>query len=179
MLKHEEISITEEFGNMTAPHQMRIRHIPTGIEVLGNTGSENAKDRLRADLLAKLESCIPDAMKNGYQPPAPPPSDLRAELDEIKAMMREFMSRQDPNTYIAKKEKPLTIEDFERRADRPIAPKKRGRPPKVKAEAPVEATAPEGYSVLDPSKVHVPATVQTYEQRSFKAPVVVTRGEIT
>jgi hypothetical protein len=175
MLKHEEISITEEFGNMTAPHQMRIRHIPTGIEVMGNTGSENAKDRLRADLLAKLESCIPDAMKNGYQPPASPQSDMQAQLDDLKAMVRDLLNRQNPNTYIDKKPEELA-KAGNKAPD--LVPKRRGRPPKVKAQT-VEVTAPEGYSVLDPSKVHVPATVQTYEQRSFKAPVVVTRGEIT
>jgi hypothetical protein len=149
---------------------------------MGNTGSENAKDRLRADLLAKLESSIPEAMKNGYQAPVSPQSDMQAQLDDLKAMVRDLLNRQNPNTYIEKTTPVGRVASDSQgaainRTDVP-APKRRGRPPKVKAE-PIEKTAPEGYSVLDPSKVHVPATVQTYEQRSFKAPVVVTRGEIT
>ena len=151
MLKREDLQVIEEFGNQTAPFQYRVTHIPTGISVMGNTGSEAAKSQLLDTLVVKLESCLPD-----YKP-APAQPGMQAEIDELKAMVAALLAGKQP----VKKEK-VKAE----------APKRRGRPKgsKIvdgKMVAP-ESVAPAGYSVLDPSKVQAPPVIASQERRSFK-----------
>jgi hypothetical protein len=133
MINREDIHVAEEFGNSRAPHQYRVTHIPTGIFVLGNTGSEENKGRLLNDLMLALEMAIPQAEKS---PPAQ--NDVQAQLEALQQQIAQLLARQNPETYLAKPEMPTH--------------KRRGRPPKVKA---VKATdvAPVGYSVIDPAKV--------------------------
>jgi len=152
MINREDVHVAEEFGNNRAPHQYRVTHIPTGIFVLGNTGSEENKGRLLNDLMLALEMAIPQAEKS-----PPPQNDVQAQLEALQQQIAQLLARQNPETYIAKPE-----------IGNPTN-KRRGRPPKVKAvkavfdrniAAPITDVAPAGYSVIDPAKVPpVPRTV--------------------
>ena len=143
MLRQEDVAVAEEYGNQVAPYQYRITHTPTGVYVIGNTGSESGKPRLQADLLAKLEQSIGDWT---------PPKDKTIE-DDIADLQKRLLELQGKS---------------------PEA-KKRGRPAKATDEI---HTAPEGYSVLDPSKVQAPPTVQIHENRVFKAPKTVSVSNV-
>jgi len=157
MLKHEEISITEEYGNGVAPYQYRITHIPSGIYVIGNTGSEAGKPRLQEHLLTALERSISD-----WTPPKP--KSQAEEIAELQARLEQLQGK--PKVSKA------TVE---------IA-KKRGRPKGAKmvdGKLVKPATAPEGYSVLDPSKVQAPPTVQVFENRVYKPSKTVAVSNVT
>lgn len=149
MLKNDQYQIQEEFGNQTMPHQLRVTHIATGVTVVGNCMSETSKSTLLAELVAKLEGVLPvDAAKDVDAEKA----ELRRQLAAMQAQIDKLNNRQDPRTYID-------------------APKKRGRPKGykvVKKVAPKETpTHPEGYSVLDPTKIAPPAP-SLPEHRSYK-----------
>ena len=151
MINREDIHVAEEFGNSRAPHQYRVTHKPTGIFVLGNTGSEENKGRLLNDLMLALENAIPQAQKS-----PPPVNDVQAQLEALQSQIAQLLARQNPATYNAAPK--------ELQPEKPQ--KRRGRPPKVKA-------APEGYSVIDPAKVAPIPNTMPPPARSHKPANVV------
>ena len=145
MLKQTDIAVTEEFGNQVAPYQIRVRHIATGVEVVGNTGAEANKAALRDSLIASLEKCLPTLV---VMPHPTVDNDLQAQIEALKAQVAALM------------------------AGKPVEKKKGGRPKgsKIvdgKLVAPTGA-APEGYSVLDPSKVQAAPVTAPPPARVYK-----------
>lgn len=156
MLRMDQVAITEEFGNQVAPYQIRIRHVASGVEVVGNTGSEGNKPALRDSLLVALEKCIPDAADS------PAPTSRDDEIARLTALVEALMAgAQAGKIKVAGEE-----------------PKKRGRKPGTKMVGGKAVlpdgmkegdppTHPEGYSVLDPSKVSAPPMMSP-PTRTFK-----------
>ena len=170
MFRPEEIQVVEEFGNQVAPHQIRITHLASGVSVLGNTGSEEYKPRLREELIAKLAKCVPNAQEN----PQVQNDSLQAQLEALQAQIAALMAGAKPEkqakpTQAAKKSKgrPKGSKMVDGKLVLPDGMKE-GDPP----------THPEGYSVLDPGAVAAPPMVAAPPRQHFKAPTVVTRGEI-
>jgi hypothetical protein len=158
MLKHDQFRVDEEFGNATMPHQMRVTHIGTGIQVIGNCKSEQSKPNLLQELINKLEACLPaDALGSVSSENDLLRQQLVAMQAQINALLTQSVgaSAAKPGVSQAKTQD--------------VVPKRRGRPPKVKTlQTLIEQTHPEGYSVLDPSMVTAPPVVQVVEHRSYK-----------
>ena len=152
MIKQEEIHENWEFGNSRAPHQLRLTHIPTGISVMGNTASEEMKPKLYNDLMIALEKALPETEFT----PQPQNDGMQAQMNALQAKLDMLMAAIAGGKVAAK------VSD----------PKKRGRKPGTKlvdGKAVPPATAPEGYSVLDPSKVApAPSSVPPLPTRVYK-----------
>lgn len=169
MLKMDQVSITEEFGNQVAPYQIRIRHVASGVEVVGNTGSEINKPALRDSLLQTLEKCLPSAE-------ATPAVSRDDEIAELKAMVAALLA----GKQIEAPAKPVKIKTVV------VEHKKRGRKPGTKMVGGKAVlpdgmkegdppTHPEGYSVLDPSKVSAPPMMAPPPARAYKPSQTVSR----
>ena len=164
MFRPEELQVVEEFGNQVAPHQIRITHIPSGVTVVGNTGSENFKATLRDNLLAALEKSIP-TVKGAPQVQNASMQEqlaaLQAQIDRltqgsVKAPEKKAKGRPKGSKMVGGK---LVLPDG----------MKEGDPP----------THPEGYSVIDPGKVSAPpATMAPMPTRSYKPAVVVAKSNV-
>ena len=162
MIPREDIHVMEEFGNARAPHQYRVTHTPTGIFVIGNTGSEEMKPQLLTTLILKLEEALPATER------APAADNtMQSQLDAMQAKIDMLVNA-------------LAGGKVASRIDGE-APKKRGRKPGTKVQdgkvvAPQELTHPEGYSVLDPTMVQpMPASIPPLPTRAYKPTTVVAK----
>jgi len=170
MIKQEEIHENWEFGNSRAPHQLRLTHIPTGISVMGNTASEEMKPKLYNDLMIALEKALPETEFT----PQPQNDGMQAQMNALQAKLDMLMAAIAGGQVLSK--------SVAKRVTAQTEPKKRGRKPGTKlvggkAIAPktlvspngVETVSPEGYSVLDPTKVApAPSSVPPLPTRVYK-----------
>ena len=120
MLDLEEVKIESFFFSSQMPYGMRVKHLPTGLEVVGNCKNETSQNSMQRTLLDALAMSVQKNMTDEQRALKQPMGlqmaneSLQAQLVAMQEQIREL---------IAKK-------------DQPKERKKPGRKPKAKASTP-------------------------------------------